>query len=171
MWSTFATWGRRALTNANVKSKEPTPTKITRLVIAHDGILAVTTTYAMRSTTGTRSKTRCANTVPTSVAQRPFRFGSFRASTATRASSPIRPGRTAFANSPTEKAENTSRLLGYGGGIAWRMTVRQAIARATTEARLSPTAAATHCQRTVVNASPIALQLGPRHQSSTATTP
>ena len=43
-WSTFATCGRRALTNANVKSKEPTPTKITRLVIAHDGIFAVTTT-------------------------------------------------------------------------------------------------------------------------------
>ena len=62
-------------------------------------------------------------------------------------------------------------MLGCGGGIAWRITVRHAIARATTEARLSPTATATHCQRTAVNASPIALQLGPRHQSSTATTP
>ena len=81
------------------------------------------------------------------------------------------PGRTAFAKRPTENAENTSMLLGCGGGIACRMTVRHAIARATTEARLRPTATATHCQRTTVNASPIAVKLGPRHQRSTATTP
>src|SRR5437868_10731856 len=83
----------------------------------------------------------------------------------------MRPGSTAFAKRPTENAENTSMLLGYGGGIAWRITVRHAIARATTEARLSPTATATHCHRTTVNASPIAVQLGPRHQSRTATSP
>ena len=37
-----------------------------------------------------------------------------RFSTATRASSPIRPGRTAFANRPTENAEKTSMKLGWG---------------------------------------------------------
>ena len=83
----------------------------------------------------------------------------------------MRPGSTAFAKRPTENAEKTSMLLGCGGGIACRMTVRQAIARATTDARLRPTATATHSQRTFVNASPIALKLGPRHHSSTATRP
>src|SRR6266571_5230089 len=91
-------------------------------------------------------------------------------STATRASSPIRPGSTAFANSPTEKAEKTSGKLGLGSGIAWLMTVRQATARTATDRRLSSTAAATQRHSTAVNASPIELQDGPRHQSS-ATTP
>ena len=36
--------GRRALTNANVKSNDPIPTNSTRLVIAQDGIFAVNTT-------------------------------------------------------------------------------------------------------------------------------
>src|SRR6266536_3065181 len=52
-----------------------------------------------------RSKSRCANTVPISAAQAPFRPGSLRVKTPTRASSPIRPGSTAFANSPIEDRE------------------------------------------------------------------
>ena len=64
------------------------------------------------------SKTRCANTVPTRIAHAPFRSGIFRVSTATRASSPMRPGSTAFAKSPTENAEKTSITPGCGGGIA-----------------------------------------------------
>ncbi len=57
---------------------------------------------------GNTSNMRCANTEPIRVAVAPRRPGSRRRSTATRASSPTRPGRTAFANSPTENAENTS---------------------------------------------------------------
>ncbi len=64
------------------------------------------------------SKTRCANTVPTSVAHTPLRPGIFRVSTPTRASSPTRPGSRAFANKPTEKAEKTSGTRGRGGSIA-----------------------------------------------------
>src|SRR5438034_768479 len=45
--------------------------------------------------------------------------------TATRASSPIRPGRTALANSPTENAEKTSGKPGWGGGIACTTTFAQ----------------------------------------------
>src|SRR5438477_35064 len=52
--------------------------------------------------------------------------GSLRFSTATRASSPIRPGSTAFANRPTENPEKTSRKPGTGGGMAWWITVRHA---------------------------------------------
>ena len=84
--------------------------------------------------------------MPTSVGQAPRRSGSFRVSTPTRASSPIRPGSTAFANRPTEKAEKTSGKRGAGGSIACRITVDQAIARAMTDSRLSPIAATTHCQ-------------------------
>ena len=88
---------------------------------------------------------RWAKTVPTSVAQRPRRrLLSRRLSTATRASSPTRPGSTAFASIPTQKAEKTSGKLGNGGGIAERMTASQANVRATIESRLSPIAAATH---------------------------
>ena len=82
------------------------------------------------------SKTRCANTVPTSVAHAPFRSGIFRVRTATRASSPIRPGSTAFANRPTENAEKTSIACGRGGSIAEWITVVQASARATTESEV-----------------------------------
>ena len=70
------------------------------------------------------SKTRCANTVPTSVGHAPLRPGIFRVRTATRASSPIRPGSTAFANRPTEKAEKTSGTRGRGGSIAEWITSR-----------------------------------------------
>ena len=90
------------------------------------------------------SKTRCANTVPTSVAHAPLRSGIFRVSTATRASSPTRPGSRAFANRPTEKAEKTSGTRGCGGSIAEWMTVVQASARATTERRFSAIATTTH---------------------------
>ena len=111
------------------------------------------------------SKTRCAKTVPTSVAQRPFRGGVFRVSTATRASSPILPGRTAFARRPTQKAEKTSWKRGLGGGIAWLITICQAMLLATIERRLSATAAATHSHLTAWKASGMAFQSGPRHQS------
>ena len=50
--------------------------------------------------------------------QSPAAAGMRRVSTATRASSPIRPGSTAFAKRPTQNAENTSRKLGCGGGSA-----------------------------------------------------
>jgi len=115
------------------------------------------------------SKTRCANTVPTSVAHVPFRRGSFRVSTATRASSPMRPGRTAFANRPTENAEKTSGTLGCGGSIAEWMTVVQARARVTTERRFRAIATTTHCQRTALKASPIAARLSCLHQNTPAT--
>src|SRR5256885_351205 len=115
------------------------------------------------------SKTRCANTVPMSVAHVPFRLGSFRVSTATRASSPILPGRTAFANRPTENAEKTRGTPGCGSSMAEWMTVVQATARATTERRLSAIATTTHSQRTARNASPIAARLSRRHQSTPAT--
>jgi hypothetical protein len=72
----------------------------------------------MSKSTGTRSNTRWANTVPTSVAQSPRLRGIFRVSTATRASSPILPGKTAFAKRPTENAENTSMTDGCGGSTA-----------------------------------------------------
>ena len=86
--------------------------------------------------TGITSKTRCAKTVPTSVAHAPFRPGSLRVRTATRASSPMRPGSTAFANSPTENAEKTSIARGRGGSIAEWITVVQASARTTTESEV-----------------------------------
>ena len=41
-------------------------------------------------------------------------------------SSPIRPGSTAFANRPTEKAEKTSGKRGAGGSTALRITVDHA---------------------------------------------
>src|SRR5262249_7301090 len=80
-----------------------------------------------------------------------------------------RPGRTAFANSPTENAEKTRRKRGWGGGIAWLMTIDHATARTSTETRLSAMAATTHCHRTIVNASPTAPQSGPRHQTRAPT--
>ena len=112
---------------------------------------------------------RCAKTVPTSVAQTPLRRGSLRTSTATRASSPIRPGSTAFAISPTENAEKIERKRGHGFGIAASITCVHANARATTESRLKPIATATHSQRTAVNASPTVCQFGPWKTSSAIT--
>ena len=67
--------------------------------------------------------------------------------------SPIRPGSTAFASRPTQKAENTSGKRGRGGGIAWLITICQAKLRATIESRLSATAAATYSHRTAWKAS------------------
>ena len=46
------------------------------------------------------------------------------------------------------------------------IVVSQASARVTTDSRLSPIAAATHGQRTTVNASWTTRQSGPRHQIS-----
>ena len=77
------------------------------------------------------SNARCANTVPTSVAHAPRSPGMWRVSTATRASSPTRPGMVAFASSPTENAEKTWMNRGCGGGTASSITVAQANARAT----------------------------------------
>src|SRR5438270_12124099 len=102
------------------------------------------------------SKTRCARTVPTNVAHSPCRRGTLRVSTATRASSPIRPGRTAFAKRPTENAEKTVVGFGCGAGMAELMTVVHASARATTEARLIAIATTTHSHTTEVDAAPIA---------------
>ncbi len=87
-------------------------------------------------------------------------------STATRASSPIRPGSTAFAKRPTPKAENTRRKGGCGGGNAWSITVFQASARATTESRFNTIAVITQCQVTSVNASTTSPQSGARQTSS-----
>src|SRR5262249_51151514 len=111
------------------------------------------------------SKTRCANTVPTSVAHAPLRPGIFRVRTATRASSPTRPGSRAFANRPTEKAEKTSGTRGRGGSIAEWITNVQARARAITESRFSRIATTTHSQRTALNALPIPSRLPRRHQN------
>src|SRR6266511_4103272 len=141
------TWCWRALGTATENNATPATTTAIRLVTAHSGMCAVLTTYRIKPIAATRSKTRWAKTVPRSVGHVPSRSGSFRLRTATRASSPIRPGRTAFANSPIEKAENTSENRGCGSGIAWVITVRQAIARTRTESRFSPTAAATQRDR------------------------
>ena len=81
--------------------------------------------------------------------------------TATRASSPMRPGRTAFANRPTPNAEKTARNGGSAAGIACSITLFQAPARAITDRRLSAIAATTHCQATNLNASATRPQSGP----------
>ena len=107
------------------------------------------------------SNARCAKTVPTSVAHAPRNPGMWRVSTATRASSPTRPGIVAFASSPTENAEKTWMNRGCGGGTASSITVAQAKARATTETRLSPIARTSHSHFTARNASPTSLQSGP----------
>src|SRR2546421_11786986 len=80
---------------------------------------------------------RCAKTVPISVAHA-LRAATFRFRTATRASSPIRPGSTAFANSPTENAEKTSRKPGTGGGIAWGGTALHPGGRGGAATRVKP---------------------------------
>ena len=76
-------------------------------MIAHCGIFAANRTHTMSAITGKMSKTRWATTEPTSVAQMPRRPGSRRVKTATRASSPMRPGNTAFAKRPTPNADRT----------------------------------------------------------------
>src|SRR5215207_5886094 len=120
----------------------------------------------MSRSEGKRSKSRCAKTVPTSVAPASRFRGRRRVSTATRASSPIRPGSTAFANRPTQKAENTWRKGGSGGGNAWPITVDQAIERATTESRFNAIAAITQRHETSVNALATSPQSGARQTSS-----
>ena len=112
----------------------------------------------MSRSAGTMSKTRCAKTVPTSVAHVPFCAASCRVSTATRASSPILPGRTAFASRPTQKAEKTSGKRGRGSGIAWLITICHAKLRATIDRRFRPTATAIHSHLTAWKASGMALQ-------------
>jgi hypothetical protein len=106
----------------------PTPTASTIAieVSAQPGILAVSRTQMTSVTAGKRSNIRWANTDPTSVAVAPRRPGMRRRRTATRASSPTRPGSTAFAKSPTENAEKTSGNGGRGGAIDCLITVSQA---------------------------------------------
>ena len=65
---------------------------------------------------------------PTSAAHVPRPCGRRRRSTATRASSPIRPGSTAFPSSPTEKAENVRLNGGSGGSSACTIVSCQASA-------------------------------------------
>ena len=119
-----------------------------RLVAAQCGIFAVVSTYATSSSAGKRSKSRCAKTVPTSRPLVPLPCGKRRRSTATRASSPIRPGRTAFASRPTAKAEKTQLKRGCGGSSAWSIVSRHASERSSTEPRLSPNAKAIQAQLT-----------------------
>ena len=117
---------------------------------------------------GKRSNMRWAKTDPTSVAVVPVPLltESRRLSVTTRASSPTRPGRTAFAKRPTENAEKTVGKDGCGGAIDCLIAVSHANARASTERRLRPIAAATHCQVTAVNASCTRRQSGPRQMIS-----
>ena len=117
-------------------------------------------------TEATTSKRRCAKTVPTIVAHVPGRRRTCRVTTATRASSPTRPGRAAFPSRPMEKAEKTVRRLGQGRGIACLMTMFHASARTTTEKRLIRTAAATHSHSTARNARSTGPGSGPRHTAS-----
>ena len=57
---------------ANPKRTTPSPATISRLVSAQCGIRAVSSVKAISSSAGTKSKTRCAKTVPSSVAVAPF---------------------------------------------------------------------------------------------------
>ncbi len=75
--------------------------------------------------------------------------------TATRASSPARPGTATFPSSPTQKAEKTTHQRGHGGGTACLMTTRQADDRTATEKRLIATASPTQNHETARKASPI----------------
>ena len=146
----------------------PTTTTAIRLVTAQSGMCAVSITYTISAITATRSKTRCAKTVPSKRAQAPGCFMRL-LSTATRASSPIRPGRIAFANRPTENAEKTSMKLGWGGSNACTITVRHASARMSTESRFRATAAATQRHSTAANAFATPPHAGPCHQSAANT--
>ena len=125
---------------------------ITRLVMAQCGTFAVMATYRISSSAAGRSKSRCAKTVPTSVPLEPLPRGRCRRSTATRASSPIRPGRTAFPSIPTENAEKTWVKRGSGGSSAWSIVSFQARERSSTEMRLRTSANPTHAQLTRSNA-------------------
>ncbi len=136
------------------------------VITAQCGSFAELRTQITSTVVGSRSNIRCAKTVPTSVAKIPLRPGIRRASTATRPSSPTRPGRVAFANSPTQNAEKTSRNPGRGAVTASRITVFQAAARTTTEQRFRKTARTIHGQLTEPKVSRTRCQSGPRHQIS-----
>ena len=60
----------------------------------------------------------------------------WRLSTPTRASSPIRPGRTAFAEQPDAERREDERKRGRGGGSAWSMTSFHANVRDTIESEV-----------------------------------
>ncbi len=98
---------RRAVTHANANSAKATKPTTIRLVTAQCGTFAVKSTQMTRVSAGKRSKIRCANTEPINLAVVPGRPGMRRRSTATRASSPTRPGSTTFPNRPTQNAANT----------------------------------------------------------------
>ena len=150
--------GQRSASRSRTPPIEKT---IARLGPAQSGSSAARSTQATSSAAGMTSNARCANTVPTSVAHAPRSLGMWRVSTATRASSPTRPGIVAFASSPIENAEKTCMNRGCGGGTASSITVAQANARATTETRLRPIATTSHSHSTARNASPTSLQSGP----------
>ena len=121
---------------------------MTRLVTAQCGIFAVRSTHVTRNATGKRSNSRCANTVPSSVALVPFPCGKLRRRTATRASSPARAGSTAFPSNPIPKAEKTWPNGGCGSGSAWSIVSRHESDRASTEIRLRRTPTTTQRQET-----------------------
>ena len=114
------------------------------------------------------ARTRCRRASPTA----PRRRGSLRVSTATRASSPIRPGSTAFAKRPTENAEKTSRLPGCGS--AHRLVDHRAPRerahddRREVERDRDDDPLPSHRRERVADR---ACKLGPRHQSSATTPP
>jgi hypothetical protein len=122
---------------------------ISRLVIAQRGIFAVASTNPVRASAGKRSKRRWAKTDPSKRPVYPFPRSMSLLSTATRASSPMRPGRIALASSPIENAEKTRRKAGCcPAGSAWLITVRQDQARITTESRLRARATAIQVHET-----------------------
>ena len=102
---------------------------------------------------------------------RPCARGSLRVSTATRASSPIRPGQHGVREQPDgerredERRRRVRRLHRLTGS---RSSTRARARRPT--ARLSAIATTTHCHSTAANASPIAVKLGPRQRKSATTT-
>ena len=66
---------RRAVSNATVNRPSPTRPTITSPVTAQWGSFAVAATYATSSAIGKRSNSRCAKTVPSSVALVPLPCG------------------------------------------------------------------------------------------------
>ena len=138
---------------------------------AHLGIFASRSTHTTSSDRREQVEHAMREHEPTRRAAVPLRPGIRRRSTATRASSPTRPGNTALANRPTQNAEKTSGNDGCGGGIDSLTAVFQESDRAITESRLSAIATTTHSQLTTMNASCTRCQSGPRRITSPTATP
>ena len=112
---------------ARRRKGDPDATATIRLVSAQLGILAVARTQTTSASDG-RCRTRGAQRrSPRGSPTRPVDLEAAASSTATRASSPTRPGSTAFANRPTEKAEKTMPERRVRRGSAWLITVRHAM--------------------------------------------